>query len=276
MTHPEAPSGKGAADENFPVGSWLIAKPLRPHIARFYAFARTIDDVADNPDLPAEEKIRRLEGFGAALDGRPPGPGYEKAVALRQSLEETGVPVRHGQDLISAFCQDARQARYASWADLIDYCDRSAAPVGRYLLDLHGEDRQGYAAADALSNALQVINHCQDLREDARLRDRIYLPQDWMAEAGATDADLLAPALSPALRRVVNRCLDGCDTLMAEARSLPGRLRSRRLAWESAVIVAIADRLIGRLRREDPLATRVELSKPEAAWTALTGLVRYR
>ncbi|MGF1607281.1 MAG: squalene synthase HpnC [Rhodothalassiaceae bacterium] len=274
MTHPELPSGKGAGDENFPVGSVLIAKRLRPHVACFYAFARAIDDVADTAVLGAEEKIARLEGFAAALENDPPGPGYDKAVALHHSLAATGVPTQHGHDLISAFKQDAVKTRYADWAELMAYCNRSAAPVGRYLLDLHGEDRAGWPASDALCNALQVINHLQDCSEDARTLDRIYLPQDWMAEAGATDADLTQPALTPGLRQVLDRCLNGCEVLMDEARTLPGRLSSRRLAWESAVIVSIAETLIARLRRLDPLATRVELSKPQALVAALKGLAR--
>ena len=232
--------------------------------------------MADNADLPGSEKIERLLGFGKALEGKAPGPGYEKAANLSHSLSETNVSTVHGHDLISAFCQDCEKSRYADWNELMDYCDRSAAPVGRYLLDLHGEDKAGYPASDALCNALQVINHCQDCADDAEEMDRIYLPQNWMAAEGATDADLLKPKMTAALRRVVDRCLEGTEGLMVQARTLPGQLRSRRLAWESAVIISIADTLIDRLRRQDPLAVRVELSKPAALWAALRGLALYR
>jgi squalene synthase HpnC len=262
MSAVETPSGKYADDENFPVGSWLLPKRLRPHVAIFYAFARAIDDIADNPDLAPEEKIARLDGFAAALTGRHGDAGYEKAARLRASLEETGVTPQHGLDLIAAFKQDAIKLRYRHWDDLMGYCILSASPVGRYLLDLHGESKAGYPASDALCNALQVLNHLQDCQTDYRRLDRVYLPLDWMSAARATVEDLDAPRASPGVRQVIDRCLDGTDELIALARTLPGRLRSRHLAMESAVIVRIAGKLSRLLRRRDPLAMRVVLSKP--------------
>ena len=137
--HPvEMPSGKGTKDENFPVGSVLLPRVLRPHVAAFYAFARAIDDIADNSALSPEEKIERLEGFDQALMGLNDVPTFEKAHIVRSSIIYTGVPIQHCRDLISAFKQDAVKLRYDNWDDLMNYCDRSAAPVGRYLLDLHG------------------------------------------------------------------------------------------------------------------------------------------
>ena len=183
--------------------------------------------------------------------------------------------MQHCRDLISAFQQDATKLRYRDWPDLLDYCYRSAAPVGRYLLDLHGEDRAGFPASDALCNALQVLNHLQDCQADYRELDRVYLPQDWMAAAGVTVEALDAPAASPGLRRVLDHCLDGCDELLALARTLPGQLRNRRLAMESAAIVNIALRLTRHLRRRDPLAERVALSKAEYVWCCVRGTVRH-
>ncbi|MGE0121186.1 MAG: squalene synthase HpnC [Dongiaceae bacterium] len=260
----ETPSGKSTASENFPVGSFLLPARLRPHVATFYAFARAIDDIADNPALAPADKIVRLDGFAAALTGAAPGPGYEKAERLRESLAATGVPAQHGLDLIAAFKLDAVKLRYADWRELIEgYCMLSAAPVGRYLLDLHGESRGGWPASDALCNALQVLNHLQDCRDDYRQLDRVYLPQDWLAAAGVGVEALDAPAANPGLRRVIDRCLDGTDELIVLARRLPGQLRSRRLAMESAVIVGIAERLSRLLRQRDPLAGRVKLSGPQ-------------
>ncbi len=257
----ETPSGKGARDENFPVGSWLLPAALRPHVATFYAFARAADDIADNPDLAPDDKVARLDGFDAALLGHhADDPAYIKAHRIRESLCETGVPVEHCRDLIDAFKQDATKKRYRDWDDLMGYCDRSAAPVGRYLLDLHGEDRSGYPASDALCNALQVLNHLQDCKADYLNLDRVYLPRDWMAEYGVTVADLDAPQLVPGMRAVLDRTLDGVDALLVLAQELPDRLKSRRLAMESAAIVRIAERLADHLRRRDPLAERVELS----------------
>jgi len=270
----ETPSGKGAADENFPVGSILLPKRLRPHVAVFYAFARAIDDVADNPDLLPDDKVQRLDGFDQALLGENDSPAYEKAHRIRESLRETGVTVQHCRDLISAFKQDAVKSRYDDWADLLDYCDRSAAPVGRYLLDLHGESRDGYPANDALCNALQVINHLQDCQDDYRDMDRVYLPQDWMADAGTTVEALGAQAASPALRQVMDQCLDGTEELLKLARTLPGQMQSRHLAMESAAIVRIAERLTVLLRRRDPVAERVELTKAGYLWCCVRGAAR--
>lgn len=274
----ETPSGKGAADENFPVGSVLIARRLRRHVAVFYRFARAIDDIADNPALAPDDKVARLDAFAAVLSGTAPAAANPTAGAMRESLLATGVPTRHCLDLISAFKQDAVKSRYADWAELIDYCNRSAAPVGRYLLDLHGEDPELWPANDALCNALQVINHLQDCGEDHRVMDRVYLPQDWMAAEGARDGDLAGPALTPALRRVVDRCLEGCRALNRASAGLPVGLRSRRLAAESSVIRTIAKRLVSELAHRDPLAGRVELGRPAAVactiaglWTAMTG-----
>lgn len=270
----ETPSGKGAADENFPVGSFLIPARLRPHVALFYAYARAIDDIADNPLLPAADKIARLDGFADAIEGRTADiAGFEKAYRLRASLIATGVSTRHCIDLVAAFKQDAVKPRYADWDDLIGYCVLSAAPVGRYLLDLHGESVAGWPASDALCNALQVLNHLQDCQIDYRQLDRVYLPQDWMGAAGVSVADLDRAAAIPGLRVVLDKTLDGVERLMLTARQLPGRLKSRQLAMESAVIVRLADRLTALLRRGDPLGGRVALSRLDILSCGLRGAV---
>ncbi len=268
----ETPSGKGAADENFPVGSFLLPARLRPHVAKFYAFARAVDDIADNPGLAPDDKIARLHRFELAITGaETEDPALVSAHRLRESLAETGVPAVHGVDIIAAFKRDAVKLRYDDWQDLLGYCEQSANPVGRYLLDLHGEDRAGYPANDALCTVLQILNHLQDCQDDYRALDRVYLPQDWMAEAGVAVEALDAPAASPGLRRVMDRCLDGCDALMGQARALAPFLKSRHLALEAAVIVRIAEKLSAELRVRDPLAERVELSKPQFLWCGITG-----
>ncbi|MBX7200286.1 MAG: squalene synthase HpnC [Rhodospirillaceae bacterium] len=270
----ETPSGKGAGDENFPVGSWLLPRPLRPHVATYYAFARAIDDIADNPDLGPEDKIRRLDGFAQALVNGSGDPDYAKADALRGTLAKTGISARHGLDLISAFKQDAVKNRYADWHALIDYCLRSASPVGRFLCDLHGEDKALYPLSDALCNALQVINHLQDCAKDYAALNRVYLPEDWMRAAGTSVNDLTLAAATPGMRRVLDQCLSGTERLMTEARRLPKAMRHRSLAAETAVIVSVADRLVGKLRRQDPLAMRVALGPFGFAAAATAGLAR--
>ncbi|MEE9545117.1 MAG: squalene synthase HpnC [Rhodospirillales bacterium] len=270
----ETPSGKDATYENFPVGSWLLPRKLRPHIAMFYAFARAIDDIADNPGLPADEKVARLDGFEDAVLGRDhENPAFGKAHAMRKSLAETGIAPRHCLDLLAAFKQDATKLRYRDWDDLLGYCVLSAAPVGRYLLDLHGGSRDGYGPSDALCMALQVINHVQDCQDDYRGLDRVYLPMEWMQQAGAAVEELDAAAASPAMRRVLDQTLQATQTLMNEARALPSGLKSRRLSMESAFIINIADALISLLGRRDPLSRRVELSKAGFVLGGLKGVL---
>src|SRR5215469_9604215 len=180
----ETPSGKWRNAENFPVGSFLIRRDLRPHVHAFYRFARNADDIADNPALTAEEKVKRLDRMAAILDGAS-GQDSPAAAAMRQSLIETNITAQHCHDVLLAFRLDAVKLRYRDWDDLMDYCRYSASPVGRQLLDLHGESPTAtWPASDALCNALQVLNHLQDCVADWRNLDRVYLPTGDLARFG--------------------------------------------------------------------------------------------
>tara|TARA_B100000029_G_C17457243_1_gene917174 strand:+ start:36 stop:890 length:855 start_codon:yes stop_codon:yes gene_type:complete len=260
----ETPSGKNPGYENFPVGSFLLPATLRPHVAIFYKFARTIDDIADNPNLDPNEKVHRLDGFEKAIIGTEKNnPLFETGHLMRESLKECRMRPKYCVDLISAFKQDAIKLRYKNWDDLMSYCSLSAAPVGRYLLDLHGGSKDGYGPSDALCKALQVINHIQDCQDDFNKLNRVYLPLDWMAEERIS-FDVLSKNYSiPGLRRVVFRLLDATEDLMQEARKLPSGLYNLRLSMESGAIIRIADRLIQKLRKDDPLVRRVELNTSE-------------
>jgi len=268
----ETPSGKWRSDENFPVGSWLIRRDLRPHVHAFYRFARNADDIADNPALNPDDKVRRLDRMAAILDGAP-GVDSPAATAMRASLAETGVTAQHCHDVLHAFRLDATKLRYRDWDDLMEYCRYSAAPVGRQLLDLHGESRNTWPASDALCAALQVLNHLQDCAADYRALDRVYLPLEDLAAMGCTVEALEAPAASPGLRRVIDSLLDRTDILIATARDLPSRVSARGLRWETAVIVGLAARLARRLRHGDPVATRVKLGKNDFVAAFLTGIL---
>lgn len=271
----ETPSGKDREDENFPVGSWLIRRALRPHVHAFYRFARAADDVADNPDLAADDKLKRLDRMAAVLEGAP-GEDAPAAAAMRLSLAATGVSAQHCHDVLKAFRLDAVKLRYRDWDDLMEYCRYSAAPVGRQLLDLHGEARTSWEPSDALCNALQVLNHLQDCAADYRALDRVYLPERDLAACGAPIEDLAAPAASPRLRAVIDRLLDETEALIATARRLPGRVESAGLRLECAVIVTLAERLARRLRRGDPLARRVKLTRGDFAAALCLGFWRGR
>ncbi len=275
-------SGKGRGDENFPVGSALIAPRLRPHVHAYYAFARAADDVADDAALPADNKLARLDAMGAVLLGQADGcdsAGRQEVastVRLRASLAETGITPARGTDLLVAFRQDAVKTRYADWNELEAYCRYSANPVGLFLLDLHGEDNRSHPASDALCTALQVLNHLQDCRDDLQTLDRCYLPQDWLRDAGEDVEAVRWERTGRGLRRVLERCLDQVDRLNRVAAELPGQVRNRRMRLEAAVIVSLSHRLARRLRREDPLAGRVRLRGGDAGRSLASALRHLR
>ncbi len=252
-----------ANKENFPVGSFFIARQFRPHVHAFYVFARSADDIADAPDLAAEEKVARLEEVRRALAVDEAAlPDW--AVPYHRSLLASGNSPANGRDLLSAFIQDATKLRYRDWDDLIDYCMRSAASVGRVMMDIHGERQADIAGSDALCCALQVLNHLQDCKDDYQALGRVYLPEPWLQEAGASVEDLALGQATPAVRQVIDRCLDETETLLRRAEGMPGSVRRRGLRWESAFILNLAWALAARLRREDPVAGRVKVSK--AGW----------
>jgi squalene synthase HpnC len=262
-------SGKGHKDENFPVASVLIAPRHRPVVLAFYRVARMADDVADHPGLSPEEKLRQLALIADSLTGA--GAAVADAVRLRQVLAERGLSDAHILDLLEAFRRDAVKSRYASWDELMDYCRYSAAPVGRFMLDVHGEARTTWPASDALCAALQVINHLQDCGKDYREIDRVYVPGDALAGAGVSVEALGAPAASPALRGVIRALAGRTAALLALSRALSGATRDMRLALEIGVIQTIAEKLVRRLGAEDPLARRVTLGPVNAMMMASLG-----
>lgn len=271
MTAVETPSGKSSSDENFPVGSVLIRADLRPFIHTFYDFARAADDVADNPALPAEEKVQRLGLMAEIVKGRD-APGSPAAARMRDLLAATALNRQHCLDLLRAFTLDATKLRYASWRELMEYCRYSAIPVGRQVLDVHGEADTTWPTNDALCSALQVINHLQDCAQDYRNLDRVYIPLDHLEAAGATVADLAQPTATPALRRVLDSLLDKTADLVATAERFPPQVVDGRLRCETAIIVRLARRLVARLRRGDPLRQRVKLTKLDVALAVAGGI----
>ena len=265
-------SGKGAHDENFPVASRLIKRQHRPVVLAFYEFVRVADDIADHPELASTEKIARLDRLEASLLGK--GGDDPEGLRLCAILEERNLSPRHAQDLLSAFRQDATKHRYATWDELIDYCSRSAMPVGRFVLDVHGEARATWPASDALCAALQVINHVQDCAKDYRALDRVYIPLDALAASGASIEQLEGKETAPALKECLRGVVARTGTLLDESRGLEASVSDTRLALEISVIQSLASRLIAILMVRDPLAERVHLTKAEALATALNGGAR--
>ncbi len=261
-------SGKGHRDENFPVASWLVRRELRAPILAFYRFARAADDVADHPDAAPDRKLEQLAQMEAALRGEG---GNTEGTALRAVLQTHALTDQHALDLLKAFRRDVTKTRYANWAELMDYCRYSAAPVGRFVLDLHGETRTLWPANDALCKALQVINHLQDCGKDHRMLDRVYIPLDLLAAEGATVDDLAATHATPALRRTLQDLVGRTVYLLQQSRGFAASIADRRLALEVGAIQALAEDLVDRLARRDPLSQRVHHRPVEAAGLSLRG-----
>jgi squalene synthase HpnC len=266
-------SGKGHTDENFPVASVLIHPRHRPSILAFYRFARTADDVADHPTATPAEKLSLLEEMKESLLGN--SRASAEAVNLRQALGARGLSTQHGLDLLEAFRRDVTKLRYANWDELMDYCRYSAMPVGRFVLDVHGEDRSTWHYSDALCAALQVINHLQDCGKDYRDLDRVYLPLDALTRAGASVDDLKSPKASPALRSVIEGLALRTDTLLAEAKPFAGAIVDFRLGLEVTVIQGLAESLNRGLTRKDPLSERVHHRKSEMLGLTLLTASRF-
>ena len=265
-------SGKDHTNENFPVASHLIAAKHRPPILAFYRVARLADDVADHPSASAKEKLARLAEIEASLLGQ--STVSPEAVALRQVLAERTLTPLHMLDLLEAFRRDVGKPRYETWDELMDYCRYSAAPVGRFVLDVHGEDRATWPASDALCAALQVINHLQDCKKDYRELDRVYLPKDVLTALDARiemlDAEDSHRALLAAIRALTWRTQE----LLRAARPFAAQIRDFRLAMEVGAIQRLAESLAHRLMIRDPLSQRMHHRGWEAAGVGILGVGR--
>lgn len=267
-------SGKGHKDENFPVASFMLKREHRAPVMAFYRFARAADDVADNESAPAEERLAVLGAMRSTLAGT--SDINAEARALREVLAAYKLSPQHGLDLLTAFEQDCTVNRMTTWDVLFDYCRVSAMPVGRYVLDVHHEDRSTWVASDALCAALQVINHLQDCGKDYRAIDRVYIPLDMLAAAGVSVEELGADRASPALRSVIVEMAQRTLVLLKQSSVFSGQIKDKRLAVEVAIIQRLAESLTRRLITHDPLSERVHHGKAEmaglAAWAALKGL----
>ncbi|SCY25478.1 squalene/phytoene synthase family protein [Microvirga guangxiensis] len=265
---------KRPKDENFPVASLVLSPEHREAVLAFYAFVRLADDVADAPDLGASEKLARLEALEQALVmGDPKAP---EAMLLHEADKKHRCGIAQAREMLRAFRQDVIKTRYNNWEDLTGYCRLSANPVGRFLLQLHGECASAYAPSDALCTALQILNHLQDCGKDLQNLGRIYIPLQWTMPLGG-DKAFFDPAQAAMRRMILDAMLDRVDSLIDSSRILPERLQNKRLRAQSMATIALADRLSRRLRTSDPVLERVETNKADKArafMVGLSGLIR--
>jgi squalene synthase HpnC len=274
-TASELRSGKTHRDENFPVASWIIHPRHRSLILAFYNFVRTADDIADHATLAAADKLAYLDLLEAELLGQGvlgQGDSQPEAVNLRRALAERGMPPRHALDVLIAFRMDVTKLRYENWDEVIHYCRYSAMPVGRFMLDVHGESTSTWAASDALCAGLQINNHLQDCGKDYRDLNRVYLPRDALASAGASVEELGAKRASAPLLQCLHALAVRTEVLLDDSKSLSADVKDFRLGLEISVIQAFADRIVGLLKVRDPLSETVHLSPVQLLAHSLGGI----
>ncbi len=264
--------------ENFPVASLLVPRQMRPHVAAVYAFARAADDFADEEIREDAERLALLDGWEIRLhhaaDSSQAGPAPRRGepsnaveifIALGETVRSLSLPVRLFEDLLSAFRQDVTVKRYRTWDHVMDYCRRSANPVGRLVLRIAGyDDGQLDGWSDAMCAALQLTNFWQDVKVDFD-RGRIYLPADEREKHGALEADLAAGRITPGWQRALGTAAARTRLLFDEGRavcdSVDGRLRYElRATWLGGV------RILDRLERSrfDVITRRPSLGARDA------------
>ena len=248
---PQAPPPPSRHYENFPVASLLCPPRLRPAVAAIYGFARTADDIADEGDAPPAQRLQDLAEYRAdlqvAAEGRSGSARWPEVFgALQPMLAQFHLPVALLADLLSAFEQDVVKQRYASEAELLDYCRRSANPVGRLLLHLYAiNDAESLAQSDNICSALQLINFWQDLSVDIP-RGRIYLPQDVWAEHGVDEAQLLGLDVNPNTAKLTAACADSARARMRKGSPLVKKVPGRA-GWELRLVVQGGLRILDKI-----------------------------
>lgn len=263
--------------ENFPVASRLLPARLRRPVAAIYAFARTADDIADEGNLPVPERLAALDrleaGLLAAVDS--PHPDNPILLASADTIRRYGLPLTLFQDLISAFRQDVTKTRYADFGELMQYCRRSANPVGRLLLILHRRDSpRNLALSDAICSALQLINFYQDLHQDISENDRLYIPLDEMARFEVTVEDFRNRCSDDRMRRLLRLQYGRAQKLLDSGAPLGTALRGR-FGLEIRTIILGGRRILQHLQaqRED-LFVRPRLTPGDWRWMLWHALIR--
>ncbi|GAB2891828.1 squalene synthase HpnC [Uliginosibacterium flavum] len=238
--------------ENFPVASVLLPRRLREPVEAIYAFARSADDIADEGDATNEERLAGLAAYQRELDVIAAGgtPTEAMFARLARNVREWQLPIQLLRDLLDAFAQDVVKKRYADFPDVLDYCRRSADPVGRLLLHLYGEtSADNLRRSDLICSALQIINFWQDVGVDWR-KDRVYLPQDSLARFGVSEAQIAAGTVDTAFRALMQYEVQRARSMMRDgaplATALPGRV-----GWELRLVVQGGLRILERIEAVD-------------------------
>ncbi len=248
------PPSRTETTENFPVASLLLQRKVRAQVLAFYRLARLADDVADAPGVPATLRYQQL----STVMKTPEAVVFERLCDFPAAQQAMAL-------LLESFRHDITLPPVQSWADLMDLCQNSAVPVGRFLLAAHGQ--APLPAVDALCAALQVLNHIQDCGQDWRRLNRIYVP-------GATPEMVMAPHCGPSLRHVLDRTLEQVTLLLQQAQPVPKLVQNWRLRIQATITLALAERLAVHLRHVDPLQDTGKLPKMHIFRALIDGLHR--
>ncbi len=238
--------------ENFPVASILMPRRLRKPVAAIYHFARAADDIADEGDLPDEERLRQLGDFREEL--KRIAANEASLLPLFQHLaaevKQYALPMQPLHDLLDAFSQDVVKKRYANYEELLDYCRRSANPVGNLLLHLYEEATPiNLAYSDAICTALQLINFWQDVAKDWHI-GRVYLPLDDLARFGVSETQIDTGRADTAWRALMKFEVDRARELMLSGKPL-GTILTGRIGLEMRLIIAGGLRILAKLEAAD-------------------------
>ncbi|MCW8825791.1 MAG: squalene synthase HpnC [Gammaproteobacteria bacterium] len=251
--------------ENFPVASLLLPASIRPAVAVLYTFARTADDIADEGELSSKERLAGLDNLQNSLDailfGRPTtDPVFN---ALSDVIERYRIPHRHFNDLLDAFRQDVTKDRYQNEEELLDYCSRSANPIGQSMLALVGESSAvQLKRSDAICTALQLVNFLQDISQDYHEMGRIYLPLDEMQRFGIREEQIASGTTTPELKALINYQLDRIEKLLDSGADL-GKELSGRFGLEIRMVIVAAYRMVAKLRAQEDCFSRPRISRFE-------------
>lgn len=238
--------------ENFPVASILMPKRLRKPVAAIYHFARAADDIADEGDLSSDERLRQLNVFRSELDAIRKGQAASSPlfVNLAETTTEYNLPMQPLYDLLDAFSQDVVKKRYANYDELLDYCRRSANPVGTLLLHLYEEATPvNLAYSDAICTSLQLINFWQDVAKDITI-GRIYLPQDEMTRFGVTEQHIVQARCDDAWRALMKFQTERARALMLYGKPL-GTILTGRIGLEMRMIIQGGLRILSKIEAAD-------------------------
>lgn len=261
--------------ENFPVASWILPRHMRLPVAAIYAFARSADDLADEGQQDDASRIEALDEMGQQIDatyaGQPPNDPI--FIALGDTIQTFDLPAELFHDLLSAFKQDVTHKRYADFGELMDYCRRSANPVGRLLLHLDGStDRKSLGHSDALCSALQLINFYQDMAQDYDEMGRIYIPQDEIRAAFVNDSYFKNRITDGPMILLMRKQFQRANKLLNDGAPLGKRLKGR-FGLEIRLITAAASRVLQKLdQQDDDMFSRPRLKAGDWLWIAWTAI----